>query len=79
MGKAPQPATAVNFDVPAGACDCHTHIFGEPARFPMIPERRYTPETALPEEMSALHRALKIGRVVIAQQVFADSGLAIKP
>ena len=24
--KAAQPATPVNFDIPAGACDCHTHI-----------------------------------------------------
>ena len=29
--KASQPATNVNFDVPAGACDCHTHIHGDPA------------------------------------------------
>jgi hypothetical protein len=31
--KASQPATSVNFDVPAGACDCHTHIHGDPAEF----------------------------------------------
>ena len=24
LAKASQPATPVNFDVPAGACDCHT-------------------------------------------------------
>src|SRR5262245_27965214 len=33
---ASQPATPVNFDVPAGACDCHTHIHGDPARFPFF-------------------------------------------
>ncbi|MGD0227925.1 MAG: amidohydrolase family protein [Terriglobia bacterium] len=63
--NASQPATAVNFDVPANACDCHTHIFGGPLKFPYWPGRAYTPETALPEEMSALHRALHIERVVI--------------
>jgi predicted TIM-barrel fold metal-dependent hydrolase len=63
--KASQPATNVNFDVPAGACDCHTHIHGDPARFPWFPGRTYTPEMALPEEMTALHNALKIDRVVI--------------
>ena len=26
----------VNFDVPAGACDCHTHIFSEPEKFPFF-------------------------------------------
>jgi predicted TIM-barrel fold metal-dependent hydrolase len=50
----------VNFDVPAGACDCHTHIHGDPAKFSWFAERTYTPETALPEEMAA-----KIQRVVI--------------
>jgi len=63
--KASQPATKVNFDVPAGACDCHTHIHGDPAKFPWFAGRTYTPEMALPEEMTALHKALKIQRVVI--------------
>src|SRR5438309_12109584 len=65
FAKASQPATPVNFDVPAGACDCHTHIHGDPAKFPFFVGRTYTPETALPEEMAALHKKLKIQRVVI--------------
>ena len=65
FAKAPQPSTPVSFDVPAHACDCHTHIFGDPKRFPMWAGRTYTPETALPDEMSALHRALHMERVVI--------------
>jgi predicted TIM-barrel fold metal-dependent hydrolase len=60
-----QPATPVNFDVPAGACDCHTHIFGDPEEFPFFPGRTYTPGTALPDEMAELHKRLKIERVVI--------------
>jgi len=65
LAKASQPATPVNFDVPAGACDCHTHIHGDPEKFPFFSGRVYTPETALPEEMAALHRALRLQRVVI--------------
>ena len=65
FAKASQPVTAVKFDVPPNACDCHTHIFGDPRQFPYSPGRTYTPEMALPEEMSALHRALHIDRVVI--------------
>jgi len=65
FAKAAQPATPVNFDVPAGACDCHTHIHGDPGKFPYFAGRVYTPETALPEEMAALHKALRIRRVVI--------------
>lgn len=63
--KASLPATNVNFEVPDGACDCHTHIHGDPAKFPWFAGRTYTPEMALPEEMTALHKALKIQRVVI--------------
>jgi predicted TIM-barrel fold metal-dependent hydrolase len=60
-----QPATPVNFPVPPGACDCHTHIHGDPASFPWFEGRVYTPELASPEEMKALHSALHMQRVVI--------------
>jgi predicted TIM-barrel fold metal-dependent hydrolase len=63
--KAAQPATPVDFAVPADACDCHTHIFGDPVEFPYFAGRVYTPPPALPEEMSAFHRALQVRRVVI--------------
>jgi predicted TIM-barrel fold metal-dependent hydrolase len=65
FAKASQPATPVNFDVPAGACDCHTHIHGPMAEFPMAASRVYTPEPATPEEMAELHKVLHIQRVVI--------------
>jgi predicted TIM-barrel fold metal-dependent hydrolase len=65
IAKPAQPSTPVNFDVPAGACDCHTHIHGDPQKFPFFEGRVYTPEPASPEEMSALHKALHIERVVI--------------
>jgi predicted TIM-barrel fold metal-dependent hydrolase len=65
LAKAAQPATPVNFEVPADACDCHTHIHGDPQEFPFFSGRIYTPETALPQEMAALHRVLHIKRVVI--------------
>jgi predicted TIM-barrel fold metal-dependent hydrolase len=63
--RASQPSTRVNFKVPADACDCHTHIFGDPARFPFAPGRTYTPEPASVGELRTLHRALHIGRVVL--------------
>ncbi len=65
LGEASQPATPVSFEVPAGACDCHTHIHGDPARFPYFSGRVYTPEMATPEEMARLHKALRMQRVVI--------------
>src|SRR5579864_1040540 len=65
FARAAQPSTAVNFDVPAGACDTHVHVFGDPQRFPFAPARAYTPEQASIAEMQALHRALHTARVVI--------------
>ena len=62
---ASQPATPISFEVAAGACDCHTHIHGDPAKFPYFAGRVYTPPPALPEEMARLHQALRIQRVVI--------------
>jgi predicted TIM-barrel fold metal-dependent hydrolase len=65
FAKAAQPSTAVNFEIPAGACDCHTHIHADLEKFPFFAGRVYTPELASPEEMTALHKALHIERVVI--------------
>src|SRR6516225_5590563 len=65
LAKAAQPATTVNFDVPAHACDCHTHVHGDVETFPFFAGRVYTPGPASPEEMAALHRALHVERVVI--------------
>jgi predicted TIM-barrel fold metal-dependent hydrolase len=65
FAKAAQPSTPVNFDVPAGACDCHTHIHPDPEKFPFFSGRVYTPELASPEEMTALHKALHMQHVVI--------------
>jgi predicted TIM-barrel fold metal-dependent hydrolase len=63
FAKPSQPSTAVNFDVPAGACDCHTHIHAP--QFSYFSGRVYTPDMAMPDEMAALHKALRIQRVVI--------------
>ena len=65
FARASQPVTAVNFEVPANACDCHTHIFGDPAVYPFFAGRVYTPEPALPQEMATLHKAIHVQRVVI--------------
>jgi 2-pyrone-4,6-dicarboxylate lactonase len=55
------------FKLPPGACDAHNHVFGPAAKFPYAPERRYTPEDAPKEALSALHALLGIERAVIVQ------------
>lgn len=61
----PKPSTAVDFDVPRGACDCHVHVFPDPAEFPFSPARGYTPPTATPKELLGLQEFLHLDRVVI--------------
>jgi predicted TIM-barrel fold metal-dependent hydrolase len=53
--------------VPAGACDCHVHVFGPAARFPYAARRTYTPPDASLEQLQALHQRLGIERVVVIQ------------
>jgi predicted TIM-barrel fold metal-dependent hydrolase len=59
--------TPPSFDVPSGACDCHTHVFGPPDEFPFAPDRIYTPGEASVEELLTLQRDLHLQRVVIVQ------------
>jgi predicted TIM-barrel fold metal-dependent hydrolase len=67
VAAAPQPRTKVSFNVPPGGCDCHVHVFGDPARYPFWAGRSYTPEPATVEELGRLLQALHLDRVVIVQ------------
>lgn len=51
--------------LPAGSCDCHTHVFGPTDRYPLAADRQYTPDQARLEDMLRLHDQLGIERVVI--------------
>ena len=53
--------------LPAGACDCHTHVFLDPRDYPWSPARRYTPPPATIEALAAWHDARGIARVVVVQ------------
>ncbi len=70
LAAAPPPSPPVNFAVPAGACDCHTHVIGDPQRFPFWSGRVYTPEPAPAEESRAVHRELHVDRIVIVHPSF---------
>ena len=59
--------TTPSFEVPAGACDCHVHVFPDPARFPFFAGRSYTPPVATAADLLQLQRDLKLSRVVIVQ------------
>ena len=65
-----QNITSPNFVAPPQACDSHQHIIGDPARYPMLPTRPYTPPQASLAELQALHQALHIQRAVLVQPSF---------
>lgn len=52
---------------PPGACDCHVHVFGPRARYPLARDRAYTPPEAPVEGLLALQERLGLERVVIVQ------------
>ncbi len=59
--------SAPGFAMPRGACDCHTHVFGDPAAFPFDPARLYTPGEAPVAALLAHQAALGLERVVVVQ------------
>ncbi|MCX7143470.1 MAG: amidohydrolase family protein [Proteobacteria bacterium] len=52
---------------PAGACDCHSHIFGPNARFLYAPERSYTPHEMPLETYLGMLDAIGIERGILVQ------------
>lgn len=56
-----------SFALPAGAVDCHAHVFLDEHAFPFHQPRSYTPPPASLEAYQALHRTLGIARGVLVQ------------
>lgn len=50
--------------IPAGATDCHCHVFEDPARYPLNANRSYTPPLCTREEYRALCAAFGVTRTV---------------
>lgn len=57
--------TGLQFTMPQGACDCHTHVFGPHDEFALSKNRKYTPPEAVLSDLLTLHDGLGIERVVI--------------
>ncbi|MBY3307604.1 amidohydrolase family protein [Rhizobium laguerreae] len=53
--------------LPAGAVDCHFHVFGPESRFPFAPGRSYTPPDASIADYETLAGTLGFSRAVIVQ------------
>lgn len=55
------------FELSELACDCHAHIFGPEAQFPLVPDRLYTPPEASLAAYERLLTKLGFSRGVIVQ------------
>jgi len=53
--------------VPAGACDCHIHVYGPRDAYPVAPTSPFDPPLATPEHYRKVMRDLGTGRVVLVQ------------
>lgn len=58
---------APSLAIPAGAVDCHAHIFGPVSHYPYHPDRTYTPPDSSLASFQHLHRTLGIERGVLVQ------------
>ena len=63
----PERFSNPRYAVPAGACDCHMHVFGPIERYPPAPRRAYTPLPAPLTQWRALAARLGFTRVVLVQ------------
>ncbi len=70
------PAPCLAFDpslrpprerLPEGSCDCHFHVFEDPARCPLAPGRSYTPAAAPMADYRRMMSAVGITRAVLVQ------------
>jgi predicted TIM-barrel fold metal-dependent hydrolase len=53
--------------LPAGACDCHAHVFGPQQKFPYVPEASFIPPDATGEDYVRMLRTLGCERGVLVQ------------
>ena len=63
----PNTAPQIKYDIPADACDCHMHVFGELERFPGMAGHSYTPRPAPVDDWKRAFMALGIQRLVVVQ------------
>lgn len=58
------PARRPRVALPAGATDCHCHVFEDPSRYPLVPDRSYTPVLSDRRQYGGFAAAMGIERTV---------------
>ena len=66
LTQPPDPHTKTpTLKAPAGAIDCHIHLFGPASRFPFNPGSRYICQDALPQTQIAMQETLGLAGAVV--------------
>ena len=74
----PDPDTkAPRLALPAGACDCHVHVYGPAHRFPFLPSHAERSVEAPKDELERMHRAIGMDRCVIVHVPAHGTDLAV--
>ena len=67
QNRSPATSERVARGVPAGACDCHIHVYGPRDRYPLAPTSPFDPPLATPDDYRQMMRELGIERAVFVQ------------
>lgn len=62
-----KPPSAPGFLMPTGSCDCHVHLFGPFDRYPLAPQRLYTPAPAQMTDLLSMLDQAGVARAVLVQ------------
>ena len=77
QSQPPFPAEALTvpaFEMPAAACDAHAHVFGPAARYPCVPDARYShPARTDTKEYARVRQRLGTPRAVLVQPSYYRS------
>ena len=65
--------------MPAGACDCHIHVYGSREAYPLAPTSPFAPPLATPDDYRKIMRELGTERVVLAFGDANSSALITMP
>ena len=74
---APTRTPRVKF--PAGATDCHAHVFGPQARYPLLPATHFVPHVCVWQDYREMLRSIGCQRAVLVQpSVYGTDNAAIE-
>ena len=73
------PTRTPRVKFPAGATDCHAHVFGPQARYPLLPATHFVPHVCAWQDYRDMLRSIGCQRAVLVQpSVYGTSNAAIE-